>query len=169
MGTRANIKLTQNVKMYNKENGTKDRPLSIWLYHHWDGYLSGLGAELQAFMIWYYQQPNNFRHYIEDVATALVKGKFKDNMANRTDIPPSEGDDGFEITTGQHGDIEYLYTITEYWGKRGITRVTLEAHCLYANVKGTLVDVDLTGDKPIVTIPTSWKELEDLEEATSDL
>lgn len=65
----------------------------IWLYHHHDGYPEGVGQDLV----------NRFKEKFEkdekiwwsDVVNALVKDT-KDN---------------YEVTDGEHGDIEYLYTI----------------------------------------------------------
>ena len=65
----------------------------IWLYNHFDGYPEGVGADLV----------NRFKEKFEkdekiwwsDVVNSLVKDT-KDN---------------YEVTDGEHGDIEYLYTI----------------------------------------------------------
>lgn len=69
----------------------------IYLYHHFDGYPEGVGADLKKFFDqyqkWQIQQHGVF------LANKLVK-----NTAGLDD-------EGYEITTGLHGDIEYLYVI----------------------------------------------------------
>ena len=58
--------------------------VKIWLYRHCDGYPSGLGQELKDAM-----DPDS------SLDTVL-------NILTISDI---------ELTTGQHGDIEYLYIV----------------------------------------------------------
>lgn len=90
MSTRANITIDTK-RMTPKGDSNR-----VWLYHHWDGYPSWLGVELGNFLkengnpanIW---EGDNIR-----LANKLIK---------RTD------DDGYELTCGQHGDIEFLYQI----------------------------------------------------------
>lgn len=84
MATRANIILDSN--HYNR----------IWLYHHWDGYPSGLGINLMEFLE---KNGNVVNDYCRDsihLANLLIK---------------DEKDDGYELTNDQHGDIDYLYKI----------------------------------------------------------
>lgn len=82
MSTRCNIKLIE-----------KDR--TIWLYHHHDGYPRYLGAFL---LTKYHNTFQNNDRYIDiyDIANELIK---------------DSKDDEFELTSGMHGDIEYLYEI----------------------------------------------------------
>lgn len=78
MSTRCNIVV--------KEGNKK-----VYLYHHCDGYPSGVGIDLldkNLFNKWYYD--------ISYIVNKLIKA---------TD------DDGYEYTSGIHGDIEYLYVI----------------------------------------------------------
>lgn len=74
-----------NIVLIEKEN-------TLWLYHHHDGYPSYLGWKLMQIMEKYKEDCFN----IFDIANAMFKDK---------------EDDDFEITKGQHGDIEYLYSI----------------------------------------------------------
>lgn len=71
----------------------EDQNQKITLYHHHDGYPEGVGLYLY----------NNIGEKIKtgywratDVANMLIKSK---------------DDDEYELTTGLHGDIEFLYTI----------------------------------------------------------
>ena len=61
----------------------------IYLYHHHDGYFEGVGNDLCERL-----KKCQFWHSA-NIATALVK----------------DANDEYEITTGLHGDIEYLYKI----------------------------------------------------------
>ena len=58
---------------------------TLWVYRHWDGYPAATG---------------------NDLATKLVNVKDANEFINKL-----LNDDAYEITTEQHGDIEYLYTI----------------------------------------------------------
>ena len=72
----------------------KAKGKKITLYHHWDGYLEGVGQDLvNKFKNMFID--NNKCYWIH-VVNMLVKDKT---------------DDGYEISDGIHGDIEYLYTI----------------------------------------------------------
>ena len=84
MSTRANIVLDS--KRYNR----------IWLYHHWDGYPSWLGKQLMEFLIKNGNGANEWGNDSICLANELIKDK---------------EDDGYELTNGQHGDIDYLYKI----------------------------------------------------------
>jgi len=64
------------------------------LYHHYDGYIEGVGQDLVNKLDKYFNSDNYC--YWSDVVNMLVKDK---------------KDDGYEITRGIHGDIDYLYTI----------------------------------------------------------
>lgn len=73
----------------------KDRYDRFWLYHHHDGYPEGVGEDLKKRMTKVFNEWSGNRLYSEDIVNMLVK----------------DGDDEYEITTSEHGDIEYLYTI----------------------------------------------------------
>lgn len=63
----------------------KNGDTTLWIYRHWDGYPAVTG---------------------NDLATKLV------NVKGATEfITKLINDDSYEVTTDQHGDIEYLYTI----------------------------------------------------------
>lgn len=81
MSTRCNIIV--------KAKGNK-----ITLYHHWDGYIEGVGQDLVNKLKPFFDSNN--KCYWSDVVNMLVKNK---------------EDEGYEITSRIHGDIEYLYTI----------------------------------------------------------
>ncbi len=82
MGTRCNI----NIKMYNT---------NIWLYRHHDGYLSETGNNLVCNLI----HSKDAQSFLEN----LLNEKYEvDNLRPARKI--------YELTTSQHGDIEYLYT-----------------------------------------------------------
>lgn len=70
----------------------------VILYHHFDGYPEGVGADLKKYLSkWESWQIRS--HGMRYIANELVK-----NTAGLND-------DGYEITAGIHGDIEYLYVI----------------------------------------------------------
>ena len=58
---------------------------TLWIYRHWDGYPAETGVDLARKLV-------NVKSAGEFVAKLLK-------------------DDAYEVTTSQHGDIEYLYTI----------------------------------------------------------
>lgn len=70
----------------------QEKGSALWLYHHCDGYPSYLGWKLMQIM----EKHKKDYSDIFDIANEMFKDK---------------EDDGFEITKGQHGDIEYLYLI----------------------------------------------------------
>jgi hypothetical protein len=168
MSTRANILLTENVDEYNAAHPGESpvTPAAIWLYHHSDGYLDYLGAGLVEFLTWYYSREGYIREYISDLATALVKAEWKDGEAQRHTYDGRLGnDDSFEVTTSQHGDIEYLYTITTYWNAKGygLTRIALEAEHLSSGIKGCIFAVDRDDESfKWVADPDceSWRDLD---------
>lgn len=86
MSTRANIIL--------KTAGSSD----VWLYHHWDGYPSCLGHNLMVFL----KANGNNANMWYNINTSLANDLIKNKGIN---------DDGYELTHGQHGDIEYLYEV----------------------------------------------------------
>jgi len=82
MGTRCNI----NIKNYTT---------NIWLYRYLDGYLSETGYNLACNLI-----------HSKDAHTflqSLLNEKYEAN-----ELRPAEKK--YELTSSQHGDIEYLYT-----------------------------------------------------------
>ena len=162
MSTRANIVLKQNIDAYKEAHPdyTEDGA-EIWLYHHSDGYLSYLGKYLVDFMRNYYV-PGQCRPYIEDVATALVKGVTKDQWAGRNEQEWLD-DDSFEVTTGQHGDIEYLYTIEEIWDKDDrMTAVQLYAKHLSSGIKELLMEATREDDGWHTFECTLWQDMDDM-------
>lgn len=72
----------------------KDEKYTNRLYHHHDGYISGVGFDL---LNRYAEKLDNPEIYldIDDIATELVK----------------DASDEYEISAYPHGDIEYSYTI----------------------------------------------------------
>lgn len=77
MSTRAHIRII-------------DGKEQIQLYHHFDGYPEGVGADLKEFL----EKKNIWNGEI--IANELIKSK---------------EDDGYEVTTCLHGDEEYIYVI----------------------------------------------------------
>ena len=91
MATRANIVIRSTGRTY-------------WLYHHWDGYPSYLGAKLGDFLM-------GNKDDIDSIATQLIKGVALE-------------DDGFELTNFRHLDIEWLYEINVAENKLYVFRTT---------------------------------------------
>ena len=83
MSTRATVKIM-------------DEQDTFWLYHHCDGYPEGVGKTLYDYV---QKNTHNAFKMAENVATDLVK-------------LPEDKYGNFEITGGQHGDVEYTYEIT---------------------------------------------------------
>ena len=73
----------------------QDENTKYTLYHHCDGYPEYVGLCLFDGL---YEKIKKGGLYAEGVVNMLLKGKIED-------------DDGYELTTGLHGDIEYLYVI----------------------------------------------------------
>ena len=82
MSTRATIKIIQEERE------------PIRLYHHSDGYPSGVGHDLKKYL----SGLNDWDWQAEEIATDIVKGK----VAN---------DNSYEVANCQHGDEEYAYLI----------------------------------------------------------
>lgn len=78
MATRANVVIRSTGRTY-------------WLYHHWDGYPSYLGAKLGDFLM-------GNKDGIDSITTQIIKGVALE-------------DDGFELTNFRHLDIEWLYEV----------------------------------------------------------
>lgn len=92
MSTRATIKIT-------------DGRDTLWVYHHSDGYPDGVGKDLKEYLetISYWSG--------DEIATDLVKGKKVGKTHNIWTDKITIGDDGYELTSGQHGDENYGYVI----------------------------------------------------------
>jgi len=88
MSTRTNIQIKskEDAKIYGKEEA-----IVIHIYHHCDGYLSGVGIQLLNML----SKTQKFDDS-SDIANKLIKDK---------------EDDSFELTLGLHGDEEYFYEI----------------------------------------------------------
>ena len=84
----------------------------IKLYHHHDGYPSGVGKFLMEQIYPKLQSSNH--NYVDDLANFLIKHK---------------DDDEYEITLGNHLDIEYQYIID-------INRKTIKCYAGHYNYFG---------------------------------
>lgn len=84
----------------------KDGAERIYLYHHHDGYPMGVGTERQDFLQRKWGDPWRKYWYGTSIANDLVKGHINYPLAKE----PHE-DDEYEVTTGLHGDVEYVYVI----------------------------------------------------------
>ena len=82
MSTRCNI----NIKIYNS---------NIWLYRHSDGYLSETGYNLACNLI----HSKNAHTFLQN----LLNENYE-----KSELRPAQNI--YELTSSQHGDIEYLYT-----------------------------------------------------------
>jgi len=71
---------------------------SVRIYHHCDGYPEGIGSDMKDFLetICYWD--------VYEIANDLIKGRCGILVGNRRD-------DGYELTSCQHGDEEYAYLI----------------------------------------------------------
>lgn len=133
MSTRCNIILRD-------ENKNK----KIYLYHHHDGYPEGVGADLAHFVsVW-----NKCYYYcIEEIATIMIKG-LESPLYGRVD-------NEYELTSGLHGDIEYLYIVRLEWDDEAKKNtIVLEAYSVcwpdeYAMHADTLTAIDGTICRPI--------------------
>jgi hypothetical protein len=92
----------------------KSEGADIYLYHHCDGYptLCGVGTQLRILA-----SAGAFTQMTRG-ANHLVKGNFE-RFAKKVNVSPElfrQCD--YEITDMEHGDIEYLYTVSfdEFWG-----------------------------------------------------
>lgn len=84
MSTRANIVIEYTDKDTNE-------PAEHWLYHHWDGYVQGIGEEIV-------QAVHDYRQYLDSKHDLhYLLNEFKRS---------------YEDTGSMHGDIEFLYRIT---------------------------------------------------------
>lgn len=69
-----------------------------YIYHHCDGYPSGVGSDLKAFLVKHWPHDWQWQQYPELMIDDIMKGKVG-------------GDDAYRFSPGLHGDIEYLYVI----------------------------------------------------------
>ena len=96
MSTRANIKLNFG-------------DTHLWLYAHHDGYTEHRGVELAKALQDAWEKTSDqgswfWNNLVSRLANNIVKNEETPQAIN--------GGDKYEITTGEHGDIEYLYEIT---------------------------------------------------------
>ena len=100
----------------------------VYLYHHHDGYPEFVGACLADFLG--EMQPWQIRRQAFGIANKLIKGAIRYEHKNLyTGKREVKADDEYEVTSGIHGDIEYLYVINckagtlrcyaVYWSDRG--------------------------------------------------
>jgi hypothetical protein len=95
MSTRCNVLITDGF-------GHK-----LWFYRHSDGYPRGVRPTLQKFMKWV--KTGKIRNNVGQATGWLV---ILGNEEYKAGSSPTQWKVGaYEPTTGQHGDIEYLYTI----------------------------------------------------------
>ena len=103
MSTRANIKLTD-------EFGD-----TLWFYRHSDGYPEGAMPTLNKFLD--YVKDGKIRDNVGQAAGWLILLGHQEYQAEGYATPePRGGGYGWKVgaiepTTGEHGDIEWLYTI----------------------------------------------------------
>lgn len=90
----------------------------IILYHHHDGYPSGVGYDLFSRL-----QKINGSWFSDDIANLLVK----------------DTKDEYEITVAIHGDIEYLYTID-------CKNKTLVCNVAHGSKIGEVVEMNFKGE-----------------------
>lgn len=69
-----------------------------YIYHHCDGYPSGVGSDLKAFLAKHWPNDWQWREYPEMIIDDIMKGKVG-------------GDLDYRFSPGLHGDIDYLYVI----------------------------------------------------------
>ena len=103
MSTRANILV-------------KDNYDELWFYRHSDGYPSCTAESLKTFVGWVNE--GKIRNNANQASGWLVLTGHKEYLETDAEplAPTSSGYSGwkcgaYEPTSGQHGDIEYLYTI----------------------------------------------------------
>ena len=80
-----------------------DRVIDI--YHHYDGYPTGVGFDLLAEIDnWFEHRPEDYKADADEFATHLVKNNEATRKLKRED-------NGYILTVFQHWDAEYLYEI----------------------------------------------------------
>jgi hypothetical protein len=103
MSTRASIRIIERSYKTMKDYDLKRNAIKhvINLYHHCDGYPSGVGTDLQEYL--HREWDDKPQWMGELIATDLVRGAIK----NDEDKP----DWGYRVALCPHGDIEYGYEI----------------------------------------------------------
>tara|TARA_Y100000593_G_C4240826_1_gene302047 strand:- start:317 stop:676 length:360 start_codon:yes stop_codon:yes gene_type:complete len=94
MGTRCNIKVT-------------DGHDTLWFYRHWDGYPSSVMPSLEPLMEGL--KSGNLRANVGQFAGWITVIGHQE--AECPELGSGWKCGNYEPTTGEHGDIEYLYTI----------------------------------------------------------
>lgn len=84
----------------------KDGAERIYLYHHHDGYPMGVGTELQGYLQRKWSGPYQQIWWGASIANHLVKWHINYPLAKE-----EHEDEEYEITTGLHDDVEYVYVI----------------------------------------------------------
>ena len=130
MSTRCNI----NIKNYNT---------NIWLYRHHDGYLSETGYNLVCNLI----HSKNAQSFL----TNLLNEKYE-----ASELRPASKI--YELTSSQHGDIEYLYTF-DFSNQHNWVNVCIE--------KLEYIDSPIKKPKIILLANSLFMEHEDNEEMTN--
>lgn len=108
MSTRATIRIKERVYLTDadiEQNKLTER--EILLYHHSDGYPSGVGTDLKEFL----KDRRDFadgRWNAERIATDLVRGAIKHKAYDSDEEKP---DMGYECAIAPHGDSAYGYAI----------------------------------------------------------
>lgn len=92
MSTRATIKIIAQ-----EPNTEYTMRTSMWLYHHCDGYPSGVGSDLKKYLANLSKRSKTWE--MRTIVNELVDG----DIIN---------DNGYELTNCQHGDEEYAYLIS---------------------------------------------------------
>lgn len=92
---------------------------SLWFYRHSDGYPEGTMPTLSKFMEWL--KAGRIRDNLGQAAGWLIvlgHLEYRDGSTDSPQFEPGSPNSGmgwkvgaYEPTTGQHGDIEWLYTI----------------------------------------------------------
>lgn len=97
MGTRCNVLVTDS----SGEN-------KVWLYRHWDGYPSHTGADLaRVLRLALTEGPmKSGGCYAPELAAFVLK-----EGEQYEETPFRKASSAYEYTSGEHGDIEYLYAI----------------------------------------------------------
>ena len=122
MSTRANILI-------------KDNYDELWFYRHSDGYPSCTAESLKTFVGWVNE--GRIRNNVgQGSGWLIILGHSEYMDSNKVTLEPTnEGYSGwkcgaYEPTTGQHGDIEYLYTIN-------LDKKTVEVNGIYGEEVST--------------------------------
>lgn len=105
MSTRCNIVVKNH---YGEQVSKQDECVTI--YHHYDGYPTGVGRMLIEFIQEKYldKKANPYWHF-EKFVNTILKGVPYHETGKEEELI----DNGFEWTSEIHGDIDYLYVIAE--------------------------------------------------------